>query len=138
MENKFRLNDTEDSLIIDDNYKTKITFLTILLVINAITSFIILYTTDFDFSEVITLIHAFIGTISLITLIWFWINRVIDNQIAFKDISLLKTRNIFGSPRYTIVLINGKCRDINLDRKNYFNEFETLKELFAQKDIPDY
>ncbi|MFT4741437.1 MAG: hypothetical protein ACI9L9_002230 [Marivirga sp.] len=135
MGNKFKLSDTDESLLIDDSYKTIIGWMTALLIMNVITSLIILYVSHFNLNDELNIIWVASGSISLITVTWFWMNRVVDNRIPLNRISQLKTRNILGGQRFTIVLKNGKRRDINLDKRNYFNELESLKELFKQKNI---
>jgi hypothetical protein len=135
MGNKFKLSDTDESLLIDDSYKTIIGWMTALLIMNVITSLLILYVSHFNLNDELNIIWVASGSISLITVTWFWMNRVVDNRIPLNRISQLKTRNILGGQRFTIVLKNGKRRDINLDKRNYFNELESLKELFKQKNI---
>lgn len=136
MENKSKFNASQDFLIIDDSYKTMIIGMTILFITNIIVSIINLYITHFYLTNGLSIIHTLTGSTSLIALIWFWLNRIIDKQIPFKNISYLKTRNILGAQRFTIILKNGKRRDINLDRKHYFKELESLKQILTEKNIP--
>ncbi|MFQ3215110.1 MAG: hypothetical protein ACJAT1_002339 [Marivirga sp.] len=135
MENKFQLSDNDESVLIDDSYKTIIRWMTALLIMNVITSLLILYASHFNLNDELNIIYVASGSISLITVMWFWMVRVVDNKIPLNRIHQLKMRNILGGQRFTIVFKNGKRRDINLDKRNYFHELESLKELFKQKNI---
>ncbi len=136
MKNKFKLNETKDTLIIDDKYRRFIFLLRFVLISHVIIALIYIYISNFTLTEGVTQVYTVTGTICLLALIWFPFIRSTKNEILLSEIKYLKIRNIIGGQRYSIRLKNGKRRDINLDAKQYFNDFENLKLLISKNNIP--
>ncbi len=138
MKNKFGLNDSQDTLIINDNYGRNIFLGNLLLIIKVVVAILILTKSNFNLNELISQIYIIIGSICLIALIWFQLKRTTDSTIPIHLIHKFKTRNIVGGKRYTLKLKNGKSRDLVFYGDDYTKELDSLKELLTKCNIPVY
>jgi hypothetical protein len=138
MKNKFELNEAKDALIIDDNYRRATFLLGLVMFLHVITAMIYIYKANFTFTDGITQVYTLTGVISLIALVLFRLKRSADKEIPLIKINNLKIRDILGGQRYTIKLKDGKRRDINVDIQTHFKEFESLKLLLTENNIPIY
>ena len=109
---KITYNEKEKTLEINDDLKNHyflMKFLITLNLINAVLRLINLKETGFGFQEIVWLI---IGIISLIVLYFFLFKRSTSDKIELNRIQRLKEKAVFGRKRYSLILINGKKRNL--------------------------
>lgn len=136
MKSKFELNDSMDTLIINDNYRRNILIINVLFVTKIVLAILILIKSNFNLGDFTSKIYVIIGSISLIAIIWFQFKRTTDSKIPIRLIQNFKTWNNIGGKRYTLKLKTGKSRDLFFYGDNYTKELDSLKELLSKCNVP--
>lgn len=74
-----------------------------------------------------------VGTASLLLLLYSLLKKSTTSEIAASEIAALLQRNFFGKTRYSLLLKNGKKRDLYFETAA---EMAAVRELLTTKQIP--
>jgi hypothetical protein len=126
-------NDTDRTINIKDNLKSHnfvIKFLLVLNLLNASLRIADVKNSNINYEMVIWFI---LGIVSLILLYSFVVKRTAVNKIPINNITSLKEGTFFGTQRISMILANGKDR--NLPEIKSKEEFAELREILFSHGI---
>jgi hypothetical protein len=126
-------NDTDRTINIKDNLKSHnfvIKFLLVLNLLNASLRIADVKNSNINYEMVIWFI---LGIVSLILLYSFVVKRTAVNKIPINNITSLKEGTFFGTQRISMILANGKDR--NLPEIKSKEEFDELREILFSHGI---
>ncbi len=122
-------NEADKTIEIKDDLKKQyfgIFALIVLNLLNALLRLITLMETDLGIVEIIWFA---VGTASLVSLYFILFKKSTAEKIKVDEIKRLKQKSVFGRDRYSLVLTNGKRRDLMKFKSQY--ELAELKGLLA-------
>ncbi|MDF0706035.1 hypothetical protein [Flagellimonas okinawensis] len=124
---KVNYNTSDKTIEIEDGLKTHYLVLKMLMILNLGNAALNLY--DINKKEIgfIEIVWIVVGLISLVLLYFFIFKKSTQNKLAVTSIERLDTTSLFGRNIFSIVLKNGKKRDlIEIKSKEDFNQLKTL------------
>nr|WP_297788272.1 hypothetical protein [uncultured Allomuricauda sp.] len=124
---KVNYNTSDKTIEIEDGLKTHYLVLKMLMILNLGNAALNLY--DINKKEIgfIEIVWIVVGLISLVLLYFFIFKKSTENKLAVTSIERLDNTSLFGRNIFSIVLKNGKKRDlIEIKSKEDFNQLKTL------------
>ena len=130
---KITYNETEKCVEIKDGLKNHFLLMKVLMILNLANSVLNLSDVNSNNFRFINLVWAILGTISILVLYKFIVNKTSAEKVAIDQINGLKERIFMGRKKYFLELKNGKKRDL-LEVKSD-SEFKDLKKMFKKIGI---
>ena len=128
-----KYNETDKSIEIDDSLKKQYFYLNLLMVLNLFNAFARLYDANGKLLGFTEIIWAITGIASIIILFYLNIKKSSLKNIKTKNIKRLIEKTVFGRKRFSLLLNNGKKRDL-LKLKTESDIIE-LKNMFLKIGI---
>jgi uncharacterized membrane protein YuzA (DUF378 family) len=107
-----KYNETDKSIEIDDSLKKQYFYLNLIMVLNLFNAFARLYDANGKLLGFTEIIWAITGIASLIILFYLNIKKSSLKNIKTKNIKRLIEKTVFGRKRFSLLLNNGKKRDL--------------------------
>tara|TARA_R110002012_G_scaffold321944_1_gene552596 strand:+ start:44914 stop:45318 length:405 start_codon:yes stop_codon:yes gene_type:complete len=128
-----KYNEADKSIEIQDDIKTHYFALKIVLGLNALAGILSLvgtYKSGLGFIEVF-----WIGMLVIALVYWYYLTfrKSVAEHIPLHQINYLKQRSILGRKQFSLVLHNGKSRDVASSKKQA--DVQQLKDLFKDLGI---
>ncbi|MFD1314716.1 hypothetical protein [Namhaeicola litoreus] len=124
-------NERKKAIVIDDNSPQQYQFISLLLGLNTANSLIRLYKIDVSAITHSDYFWLVIGIFSAAALLYRYLKKTSAKEIKLEEIESFKIKRVFGNERYSLILKNGKSRDLYLD----FLSKKHLDELFTELGI---
>ncbi len=128
-----KYNEIDKSIEIDDSLKKQYFYLNLLMVLNLFNAFARLYDANGKLLGFTEIIWAITGIASIIILFYLNIKKSSLKNIKTKNIKRLIEKTVFGRKRFSLLLNNGKKRDL-LKLKTESDIIE-LKNMFLKIGI---
>ncbi|MGB5262708.1 MAG: hypothetical protein WBN28_03865 [Lutimonas sp.] len=113
------------TFVIDDGLAQQYQFMYLLLGLNIANSIIRSYKMDFNDPSQSDYFWLVIGAISAIALLYRYFKKTTVKEIKLEEIDSFKIKHVLGNERYSLILKNGKSRNLLLDKfgRNQLREF---------------
>lgn len=118
-----------DTLKIDDNYKTNMWLSIIICITSIFNAIVILIKKPIQEFDALNYLVLSTGFMVLIALVWFLYKKLMLKEVPLEQIEKLHSFSIMGSRRYSLHLKNGKRRDLHIDQVGAKNLAEMLESV---------
>lgn len=130
---KLEYNQTNNSLVINDNLRNQYMAIGFVLGINIFNG-VAFYLTRHERSEWLGYIWLFLGIISVILILDLGFRKSSKKEIPLSEIQFLREKKIFGSKRFSLKLNNGKLRHLSYLKSE--SAKEAAESLITSLGIP--
>lgn len=110
---RIRHDKTENLLIIDDNLGSQNFIISTMLILTLINAVINLFLVLNDAQKsMFGYIYVLLGVFSAVVLIYRYVKKTSKNRIGLDNIKSLEKKDLFGRKRFSLMLNDGKSRDL--------------------------
>ncbi|MBT8314423.1 MAG: hypothetical protein KJP26_08170 [Maribacter sp.] len=107
-----KYNEKEQAIEIKDGLKAPYTILKILMIMNILNAILNLYNTREEQLGWMGYVWIVLGVLSFVILLYLIFKKSTQDKIPLNDITGLREKSVFGRKRFSLILKNGKMRDL--------------------------